>query len=446
MATFREGQWVKATDYNTFTYHGTGGIPTHSHDAGQLFLVTGDDGCGNYSVCRVIDGLRVTASYCSGSYFEAVRGRPFLAKDMPCPECSVGILSEKFGRHGKFTGCSLFPTCSFTVKRHGTKGDDDDQPALPLPEAQKGGDAVSAALATLASALSGGVSEDKLRQIVRDEVARQEKAGFTITVSDAPAIKLDGRPHEMLESVMRCALSFSPEMQEDAGLFPNILLTGPAGSGKSRLAADFATAMGLDYADMPCCPAMPLSQFVGSKVPNLSTGEEKYTPSALVRLHRDGGVFVLEEGDNMDDQTGLVLNAFLANRSITLPDGTRQKRSHKFYAFIAMNTLGTGSDHIYSGRNQQDGALLDRFVGAAFYVDYDTSLEKALCPEKEIRDVVYSLRSTVAKLKLRRIVGTRSLLAARRIVKGEGASLDSVKTRLTATWSVTDKQAVGVSC
>jgi hypothetical protein len=68
-------------------------------------------------------------------------------------------------------------------------------------------------------------------------------------------------------------------------------------------------------------------------------------------------------------------NMIWANDFFATPEGMRQR--HKDFCVIAgMNTYGMGANRVYVGRNQLDGATLDRFVVIDW--DYDEGLEGSI--------------------------------------------------------------------
>jgi MoxR-like ATPase len=189
---------------------------------------------------------------------------------------------------------------------------------------------------------------------------------------------------------------------------------------------------------------MPESRWMGKLIQNITTGEEHYLPSDFVQKYEHGGVFLADEADNSDASTILVLNSALANGHITLPNGRRIVKHKDFVFIVSANTFGHGQSREYVGRSQLDAAFLDRFVGSTVEMGYDKKLETALCPEAEIRDAVWGIRDKVQSLKLRRIVSTRAILAARKLMLGQGKTLKQALQGITVGWSDADRKAVGV--
>ncbi len=109
---------------------------------------------------------------------------------------------------------------------------------------------------------------------------------------------------------------------------------------------------------------------------------------------------------------------------------------------FACNTYGTGGDMVYQGRNALDGATLNRFTGAVIPVDYDRGLEEALVPDPDITLRIWAIRDKVEQLKLRRICGTRELLAVARLHKA-GMSLKDAIQSILVGWTEDEKRKIG---
>jgi cobaltochelatase CobS len=87
-------------------------------------------------------------------------------------------------------------------------------------------------------------------------------------------------------------------------------------------------------------------------------------------------VFLFDEVDNGNANSLGVVNAALANGVMAFPDGM-VKRHEDFRCVAAGNTYGRGPDRVFAGRQQLDGAFMDRFT--VITVDIDEPLEEALC-------------------------------------------------------------------
>lgn len=272
-------------------------------------------------------------------------------------------------------------------------------------------------------------------EAVEAKVGDRPAAEVVVKVGDLPEVKLDGKPHKLLPRVLRLIAAKVSEK--------NIMLIGPAGSGKTYLAEQVAKALSLDFAALSFSPGMSEAKLLGRIVPNISTGTESYVESPAVSAYRNGGVVLLDELDNGDPSVVTVLNSFLANGWMYLPSGERVNRHPDTVVIGSMNTLGTGADRVYVGRNALDGATLDRFV--VEMMDYDPDLEASICPEVGIRNAVYALRQKVADNKLRRIVGTRMLKNVRSLVLGVGDTIEAALRQVTNNWNDADRKLCGLN-
>lgn len=151
-----------------------------------------------------------------------------------------------------------------------------------------------------------------------------------------------------------------------AGL--NVMIVGPAGSGKTHLAEQVAKALGLDYSFTGAI--MQEHKVLGFRNP---MGETVRT--AFRDRYEHGGLFLADEIDASSANALLALNAGLANGSQDFPDGN-VKRHPDFRGIASANTFGTGANAQYVGRNQLDAASLDRFY--VIPMGYDEATERAI--------------------------------------------------------------------
>jgi cobaltochelatase CobS len=177
-----------------------------------------------------------------------------------------------------------------------------------------------------------------------------------------------------------------------------VMLTGPAGSGKNYSLEQAAKAMEIEfYYTGAITQEYKLTGFIDAG--------GRYHETEFYKAFKNGGLFMLDEVDASSPETLVILNGAIANRYFDFPNG-RIHAHEEFRIACAGNTYGTGADMIYVGRNVLDGATLDRF--AVIRMDYDTNVEKQLCPDTEFFDFIQSVRKTVYKVKLRHIVGMRA--------------------------------------
>lgn len=201
-------------------------------------------------------------------------------------------------------------------------------------------------------------------------------------------------------------------IMQGAALRQNILLVGPAGCGKTKVAHQVSEGLSLPFASLSCSAGMSESQLLGWLLPVGENGRFEYVSSDFVHAYEHGGVFLLDELDAADENVLLVINQALANGAFYLPQrrsNPKVTRHPDFVLIAAANTFGHGADMMYSGRNKLDGATLDRFRANIVPMDYDADLESALV-SKDVLTWGRAIRSAISEKKLRRVMSTRAML------------------------------------
>ena len=144
-------------------------------------------------------------------------------------------------------------------------------------------------------------------------------------------------------------------------------LVGPAGSGKSTVAANAAAELKMPYAALSVCSQTTKTDFLG-----YLDAHGVYRSTSFREIYENGGIFCLDEVDNGNANVLAVLNSSLSGDETLFPDKVVKK--HKDFVVVSCaNTFGLGSSISYVGRTQIDAATLDRF----FFVEmpYDDGLE-----------------------------------------------------------------------
>jgi len=141
----------------------------------------------------------------------------------------------------------------------------------------------------------------------------------------------------------------------------NILLIGPAGTGKTTAALEFARIKGLAIH----CQPLTMDAF---GVFGYTSPEGRIIETEFSRAWKHGGVFLWDELSMSSADAIGALNAALANRLAPLP-GVGTIPPHPDFYMIAGDNSDTGASLKFSARTVLDGATLDRFIRIDWPID-----------------------------------------------------------------------------
>jgi len=352
---------------------------------------------------------------------------------------------------------------------------------VPVPVSPSlNGHAASALEAAIRDIASGavGVDESAVRAIVGAELDAFETRmleavqGRSVPmpldlsgIGGCPSVSIDGK-HPIFPLVL--ALAALPH-----DLRPNILLVGPAGSGKSTIAEHVAEALGCGrdaFAAISLSGGVTEATLTARCLPIHEGGRFGSLDSQFVRLYQmERSVIFLDELDASDPNVLVVANAASGNGGFNCElravDGrpTWIPRGVNNVILAAANTFGTGATALYVGRGALDASTLDRYL--PIEVDYDPSIEAAImgvggvvarpwmpsasvAPEAVSDDLVAlyvwykDVQAKAEAAHMRRVVSPRMLQKAKalRIV---GCSVAETKARLLAGWTDDEKATIG---
>lgn len=179
-----------------------------------------------------------------------------------------------------------------------------------------------------------------------------------------------------------------------------VYLHGPAGSGKNYTIKKIAKELGLNF------------YFVNSvqdyfKLTGFIDGNGRFHETEFYRAFTQGGLFFLDELDASVPEVLVLLNAAIANRYFSFPNG--QVDAHPDFRVIAAgNTVGSGANEMYTGRMVIDISSVDRFAIVEF--DYDKDVELAIANgNKDLVDFVRDLRRFATENQLRMVFSYRAI-------------------------------------
>lgn len=211
-----------------------------------------------------------------------------------------------------------------------------------------------------------------------------------------------------------------------AGL--SVYLVGPAGSGKTFAAESASRALGLEFGFMSVGPQTTKTDILG-----FISATGSYIETEFRRRYEHGGVFLFDEIDAGNGGVLTCINAALAGSCAAFPD-KMIKRHASFLCIAAGNTYGTGPDRVYVGRQELDGASIDRFDFIEWA--YDEGLETAICNQLDAGftavwvPMVQAARKAVGQLGLRFVISPRASLGGVRLLREGVDAKDAAESQI----------------
>lgn len=214
-------------------------------------------------------------------------------------------------------------------------------------------------------------------------------------INNGETSKIEGLFHKDFETITKIVAQKIP-----------LMLIGPAGSGKNYTLEQVSKALNLDfYFTNSITQEYKLTGFIDAN--------GTYHETEFYKAFKNGGLFFFDEIDASCAESLIIINASLANGYFDFPNG-RIDAHPDFRVVAAANTFGNGADMIYIGRNQLDGATLDRFATLEF--DYDSSIEQSLCEDSDLYTFILELRKAIKKRRLRFVVSMRATINASKML------------------------------
>ena len=320
-----------------------------------------------------------------------------------------------------------FPLAGWQLPKVGGETPEADTKPAPLPVVKP-----TPAVAT------GGVSrEDMLRHLLNG-VSREDCEAIAKRIIEEripeslPEIKVIIRG-AVTKKITAPTHSIFPRLVNMLAAGEDVYCYGPAGTGKTELGKQLAEALDLNfYFTSKISAEHHFQGFVD--------GGGQYHETPFFKAFTRGGLFLFDEMDASNPNVLTRLNAALANRRCDFPNGIFE--AHKdFVCLGAGNTALGGASREYNARQQQDSALVDRFLFVP--VGYDEKLERNLAATystgKAAAERVQAVRAAVKRLKIRHTVSMRATLKLAKLLAIGETRADAEEAAL---WKNLDSAAI----
>ena len=227
-----------------------------------------------------------------------------------------------------------------------------------------------------------------------------------------------------------------------------VMLSGPAGSGKSSLAMEACKEMFNikgDFYDVIKSGKFSQISFspdtMSSDMLGFTDVNGVYHETDIVKVFREGGVMLFDEVDSADPSLFAKLNTMVANGTVPTPNGVVTRHPESYFVWTG-NTWGTGANSMYCGRNRLDAASLDRVTCATIHVDYDTKLERMICANngldeaktKMLIGVTTTIRELIERNKWKRLCSTRFVINSSKML-ASGYTMTEVMDNFLSPWN-----------
>ena len=349
---------------------------------------------------------------------------------------TVGGTREGFDRSQGSMGRSLETDAETLGKREAQANKATDE-NLARAGVSATTDDVEAAARQLAEAISrregkAVINGEEVRAIVKDELKDLDAKLADLTTTrievrfpDTDTVNvLEGVHHPEFETFLQAAAS-----RQVDGFRPNIMLSGPAGSGKTFAAKNVIKALNLEF---EYNGALSMAH----EVLGYQDANGTYHETSFFRGYTRKSGYVFDEVDGSDNSPLLALNAALANGTASFPHGMFARHPDSLIIATA-NTWGLGATADYVGRSKLDAAFLSRFP-IRIHWDYDEKLEQQICGNVEWAKRVQKARRAAKKAGIKVIICPRISIGGAALIN---AGMDADKAaKLTYLANLTPEQ------
>lgn len=245
--------------------------------------------------------------------------------------------------------------------------DEMDTAAIAVPAPAAGlGNAIEQLITGALGQIKPGLDESSVRTLIDERIAEigVMRHDVTIRTDKGETIADIKGAHKTLPLLLQAMQS-----RQANGRHPNIMLSGPTGSGKTHAVEQCAAALGLEFYSNGAISQD--YQLIGFRD---AAGTYHETP--LRKAFGRPAVYLFDEFDSSDNSPMLCIAAVMANSGFHFPDEF-VPRHDDCIIIAAGNTWGNGATADFVGRNKIDAAIRSRFPVRIAW-DYDEKLEIAM--------------------------------------------------------------------
>jgi hypothetical protein len=298
-----------------------------------------------------------------------------------------------------------------------------DDPQVNAQQVQQAQEEVNQALEEMEKALKEKEEAEKRAEQAEGRVVKIETPeGQTITLDDK---------HQEFPKLAQLVAAGVP-----------VMVVGPAGGGKTEACRALAAELEQEFVPLSLGPQTTQASLFG-----YTDAQGRYVRTPFRDAFENGGLILLDEFDRCNERVSVTLNAAIAQRYCSFPDGTVD--AHKNCVFVAAaNTTGHGADRQYVSARQQDSATLDRFAVLAWPYDerFETKLAHAQGLDAETTDdwlkTVRMVRQRVGELALRYLVSPRASIQGVKLMASGADKALAMDTVLFRGWKHEDREKV----
>lgn len=202
------------------------------------------------------------------------------------------------------------------------------------------------------------------------------------------------------------------DILDSASCGVNVMMTGPAGTGKGFMARQVAKALEAEFYEVNAVGAeYGLTGFVDA---NSNYVKTPFYDACKASSEGKKVVFLFDEMDCSDPASLKVFNEALEAGEFTFPNDEKLN-FEDMVVMSACNTYGTGADEMYVG-NVIDASTRNRFV--MIKVDYNRKVEEQLAlGDEALCDFIDAFRGQVEKCGLKEVVSYRNIKQIKKLMK-----------------------------